>query len=204
MGKGNMDKNGPYNTKSFRNNRPVAPFFSGNSAIFMPTTTVSHSPILQAHHNTTQSDVTPFVVAIPPQAGLLPNIREYAPNIHKFTPHSRVVIPAVLSIQPSTVSDGLEADKFEDDLVEIEGIWILLPKGVGSMIRFGTYPSLVSLIQRRHSVTINLLCSFLNTCLSMLKNSWSMAPLSARSNLVISSFASSEDLLAQSQSPIVS
>ena len=122
-GKGNMDKNGPYNTKSFRNNRPVAPFFSGNSAIFMPTTTVSHSPILQAHHNTTQSDVTPFVEAIPPQAGLLPNIREYAPNIHKFTPHSRVVIPAVLSIQPSTVSDGLEADKFEDDLVEIEGIW---------------------------------------------------------------------------------
>ena len=72
------------------------------------------------------------------------------------------------------------------------------------MIRFGTYPSLVSLIQRRHSVTINLLCSFLNTCLSMLKNSWSMVPLSARSNLVISSFASSEDLLAQSQSPIVS
>ena len=68
-------------------------------------------------------DVTPFVEAIPPQAGLLPNIREYAPNIHKFTPHSRVVIPAVLSIQPSTVSDGLEADKFEDDLVEIEGIW---------------------------------------------------------------------------------
>ena len=122
-GKGNMDKNGPYNTKSFRNNRPVAPFFSGNSAIFMPTTTVSHSPILQAYHNTTQSDVTPFVVAIPPQAGLLPNIREYAPNIHKFTPHSLVVIPAVLSIQPSTVSDGLEADKFEDDLVEIEGIW---------------------------------------------------------------------------------
>ena len=38
----------------------------------------------------------------------------------------------------------------------------------------------------------------------MLKNSWSMAPLSARSNLVISSFASSEDLLAQSQSPILS
>ena len=72
------------------------------------------------------------------------------------------------------------------------------------MIRFGTYPSLVSLIQMRHRVTINLLCSFLNTCLSMLKNSWSMAPLSARSNLVISSFASSEDLLAQSQSPILS
>ena len=98
-GKGNMDKNGPYNTKSFRNNRPVAPFFSGNSAIFMPTTTVSHSPILQAHHNTTQSDVTPFVEAIPPQAGLSSNIREYAPNIHKFTPHSRVVILAVLSIE---------------------------------------------------------------------------------------------------------
>ena len=72
MGKGNMDKNGPYNTKSFRNNRPVAPFFSGNSAIFMPTTTVSHSPILQAHHTTTQSNVTPFVEAIPPQAGLSP------------------------------------------------------------------------------------------------------------------------------------
>ena len=72
------------------------------------------------------------------------------------------------------------------------------------MIRFGTYPSLVSLIQMRHSVTINLLCSFLNMCLSMLKNSWSMVPLSARSNLVISSFASSEDLLAQSQSPILS
>ena len=72
MGKGNMDKNGPYNTKSFRNNRPVAPFFSGNSAIFMPTTTVSYSPILQAHHTTTQSNVTPFVEAIPPQAGLSP------------------------------------------------------------------------------------------------------------------------------------
>ena len=26
-------------------------------------------------------------------------------------------------MQPSHVSDGLEADKFEDDLVEIEGIW---------------------------------------------------------------------------------
>ena len=116
MGKGNMDKNGPYNIKSFRNNRPVAPFFSGNSAIFMPTTTVSHSPILQAHHTTTQSNVTPFVEAIPPQAGL-------SPNIYKFTPHFQVVILAVLSIQPSTVSDGLEADKFEDDLVEIEGIW---------------------------------------------------------------------------------
>jgi hypothetical protein len=71
---------------------------------------------LQAHHTTTQSNVTPFVEAIPPQAGL-------SPNIYKFTPHSQVVILAVLSIQPSTVSDGLEADKFEDDLVEIEGIW---------------------------------------------------------------------------------
>ena len=85
MGKGNMDKNGPYNTKSFRNNRPVVPFFSGNSAIFMPTTTVSYSPILQAHHTTTQSNVTPFVEAIRPQAGLSPNIRECAPNIHKIT-----------------------------------------------------------------------------------------------------------------------
>jgi hypothetical protein len=67
-GKGDMDKNGtktcqngPYDPKSFLNNRHVALFCLGNSAIFMPTTTtVPKSPILQAHHNTIQSDVTPF------------------------------------------------------------------------------------------------------------------------------------------------
>ena len=52
MGKGNMDKNGPYNTKSFRNNRPVAPFFSGNSAIFMPTTQFHTLPFCK--HTTPQ------------------------------------------------------------------------------------------------------------------------------------------------------
>ena len=175
-------------------------------------------------------------------------------------------------MQISHVSDGLEAHKFEDDLVEIEGIWSnvlqsndealaqrpcschILPKGscpiflakivnqivkcksmpspnmnggriplespsflaetaLGSYfyarelapwsVLVRTYPSLVNLIQRRHSITINLLCSFLNTCLTTLKISWSMAPLSALSNQVISSFASSEDLLARSQSPIL-
>ena len=102
----------------------MAPSCSGNSPIFMPaTTTVPHSPVWPAHHNTTQSDATTFVEAILPQEGRAPNVRELAPSIYKFTPHSRVVIPSLLSVPPSPVSDCPEADEFEDDLVEIERIW---------------------------------------------------------------------------------